>query len=288
MTAKSKITDYPGKVLSMSDITQSAPPHNLKLAESVRSSKAPAIARAAAIMRLLGKSDSPLGLQTIAKTLNLVPSTCLHVLRALVAEEFVSFDPNTKRYALEAGVLTLARQWLRRNQFTDLAQPHLDRLSQQFEITTLGVHIVGLEHIVVVASAQGGSNFQISAQIGSRFPALISATGRCIAAFGNSSDEELEARFNALRWEDPPSFDSWLAQVQLTRKQGFAIDEGNYIAGVTVIAAPVWKSRDTLSHALVAVGIGSAMQRHGLADLQLGLVSAARALSFQMSGDEPS
>jgi DNA-binding IclR family transcriptional regulator len=50
------------------------------------------------------------------------------VLRALVAEEFVSFDPDTKRYSLEAGVLTLARHWLRRNQFTDLVQPVLDRI----------------------------------------------------------------------------------------------------------------------------------------------------------------
>src|ERR1700678_2188388 len=81
--------------------------------------KAPAIARAVAILRLLGKCDAPVGVQAIARELGLVPSTCLYVLRALAAEEFVSFDADTKRYSLEAGVLTLARQWLRRNRFTD-------------------------------------------------------------------------------------------------------------------------------------------------------------------------
>src|SRR5581483_4431183 len=128
-------------------------------------SKAPAISRAAAVLRLLGKSDAPLGVQTIARQLGLVPSTCLHVLRALVAEEFVSFDTDTKRYALEAGVLTLARHWLRRNQFTDLAQPVLDRISQTFGTTTMGVHIVGLDHIIVVGLSQSGQSFHLSTQI---------------------------------------------------------------------------------------------------------------------------
>jgi DNA-binding IclR family transcriptional regulator len=256
-----------------------------ELAKALEASKAPAISRAAAVLRLLGKSDTPLGLQPIARELGLVPSTCLHVLRALVAEEFVSFDPVTKRYSLEAGVLTLARHWLRRNQFNVLAQPALDRIGQAFDVTMLGVHIVGLDHMIVVAISQSGTNFQLSTQIGSRFPALISATGRCIAAFGDHSEAELEARFRTLRWDDPPPFDEWKAQVAQTRAQGFAIDAGNYISGVTVLSAPVWKTREKLSHALVAIGIGSALKRAGLAPLQDALLGAAQTLSNQLCGE---
>jgi DNA-binding IclR family transcriptional regulator len=259
-----------------------------ELAKAVKESKAPAISRAAAVLRLLGKSDTPLGLQAIARELGLVPSTCLYVLRALVTEEFVSFDPDTKRYSLEAGVLTLARQWLRRNQFTDLAQPVMDRIGQAFDVTMLGVQIVGLDHIIVVAVSQSGSNFQLSAQIGSRFPALISATGRCIAAFGDHPEAELDARFRTLRWDEPPTFDEWKAQVRQTRAQGFAVDEGNYISGVTLVAAPVWKTRLKLSHALVAISIGSAVRRAALPALQDALLSAAQTLSNQLCGDEVS
>ncbi|NGY04039.1 IclR family transcriptional regulator [Solimonas terrae] len=268
----------------MTERKQRSPRPDKELAKAVEASKAPAISRAAAVLRLLGKSHAPLGLQAIARELGLVPSTCLYVLRALVAEEFVAFDADTKRYSLEAGVLTLARDWLTRNRFNDLAQPMLDRMSRSFEVTMLGVHIVGLDHIVVVASSQSGNNFQLSTQIGSRFPALISATGRCIAAFGGHSDEELESRFRTLRWDEPPSFDEWRAQVEQTRRQGFAIDAGNYIAGVTVLAAPVWKTRARMSHALVAIGIGGALQRNGLPALQKELAGAARGLSEQLGG----
>ena len=264
-------------------IADRTPEH--ELATALQASKAPAISRAAAVLRLLGKSDSPLGLQAIARELGLVPSTCLYVLRALVAEEFVAFDAQTKRYSLEAGVLTLARHWLRRNRFNDLAQPAMDRISRDFDATVLGVHIVGLDHIVVVAVSQSGNNFQLSAQIGSRFPALISATGRCIAAFGEHSESDLRSRFKTLRWDEPPSYEDWQAQVQQTREQGFAIDEGHYISGVTVLAAPVWKTRGKLSHALVTIGIGSAMKRNGLPALQEALLTSARQLSNQLSGE---
>jgi DNA-binding IclR family transcriptional regulator len=255
------------------------------LASAVEASKAPAISRAAAVLRLLGKRGTPLALQAIARELGLVPSTCLYVLRALVAEEFVAFDADTKRYSLEAGVLTLARDWLRRDRFNDLAQPVIDRISRAFDVTVLGVHIVGLDHIVVVAVSQSSHNFQLSAQIGSRFPALISATGRCIAAFGDHSETELETRFKTLRWDEPPSFNKWKAQVAQTRLQGFAVDESNYISGVTVIAAPVWKTRAKLSHALVAIGIGSALKRAGLPAMQAAMVAAAKELSTQLSGE---
>lgn len=269
----------------MTDPRQTALRPDRELARAVKATKAPAISRAAAVLRLLGKSNVPLGVQAIARELGLVPSTCLHVLRALVAEEFVSFDPETKRYSLEAGVLTLARHWLRRNRFNDLAQPVLDRIGQAFDVTMLGVQIVGLEHIIVVAVSQSGHTLQLSTQIGSRFPALISATGRCIAAFGDHPPAELEARFKTLRWDEPPSLDEWKAQVIRTRSQGFAVDAGNYISGVTVVAVPVFRSRGKLTHALVAIGIGSALRRGGLPALQEAMLSAAQTLTNQLSGE---
>jgi DNA-binding IclR family transcriptional regulator len=139
--------------------------------------------------------------------------------------------------------------------------------------------------MIVVAVSQSGNNFQLSVQIGSRFPALISATGRCIAAFGDHSDAELEARFRALRWDEPPTFEVWKAQVSQTRAHGFAVDEGNYISGVTVVAAPVWKTRARPSHALVAIGIGSALRRAGLPELGNALLAASQTLSNHLCGE---
>lgn len=254
---------------------------------AARPSKAPAIARAAAVLRLLGKSETPLGVQAIARELELVPSTCLYVLRALVAEELVAFDPATKRYTLDSGVLTLARSWLRKDQFNDLAQPALERISHEFGLTTLGVQVFGLNHIIVTAMCQSNQNFQLSTQVGSRFPALVSATGRCIAAFGGHAIKDLRPRFENLRWDEAPTWEEWLAQVEEARESGIAVDAGHYISGVTVIAAPVWSgnraTQPRLAHALVAIGIGAGVRGENLPKLKTALTSAARGLTEQLS-----
>jgi DNA-binding IclR family transcriptional regulator len=248
-------------------------------------SKAPAIARAAAILRLLGKSPTPQGVNAIARELGLVPSTCLYVLRALVAEELVAFDPNTRHYRLEAGVLTLARGWLRRNQFADLAQGVLDRMAREHEVTMMGVQLVGTEHMVVVATAQGGHSFQLSAEVGSRFPALISATGRCLAAFGDLPAEMVARRFATLIWDEPPTFEEWQGQVAQARRDGYAVDDGNYITGITVVAAPVGRPHAPPSHALVAIGIAGAMKRAGVDRIGQALLASARSVSGQLNGE---
>ncbi|MBM0204693.1 helix-turn-helix domain-containing protein [Micromonospora sp. STR1s_5] len=84
---------------------------------STRERAVPAVTRAASILRVLARSEAPLGVQAIARELKLVPSTCLHILRALVAEELVAFDPDTKRYRLDVGILSLARHLLKKGGF---------------------------------------------------------------------------------------------------------------------------------------------------------------------------
>lgn len=251
--------------------------------DSTPVSKAPAIARAAAILRLLGRSETPLGVNAIARELGLVPSTCLYVLRALADEELVGFDPASKLYSLEAGVLALARGWLKRDRFADLAQPLLDRVAAEHGLTMLGVQVVGLQHMIVVAKALGSGNFQLNAEIGSRFPALISATGRCVAAFGGHGVDTLRRQFDGLRWERPPSFETWYEEVQQARRSGYAIDDGNYIGGVTVVAAPVLRASGTLSHALAAVGLGGAVRLGDMAQLGEAVAGAARSLGERLS-----
>ncbi|MBH0114649.1 helix-turn-helix domain-containing protein [Novosphingobium sp. YJ-S2-02] len=252
------------------------------LETAVKASKAPAIARAAAILRLLGRSETPLGLQPIARELGLVPSTCLYVLRALVEEELVSLDPATKRYALGAGVLTLARHWLQRDPFASLVQPVIEEIALHQSVTCVAVEISGLERITAVAVAEGAGNFRLSTEVGSRFPALISATGRCIVAFGGHEIERLRARFEKLRWDNPPGFEQWSEQVAETRRRGYAVDEGHYIAGVTVLAAPVYRASGAPSHALIALALSRALDGKAMDGLGNALVAGAQTVTRQL------
>ncbi len=243
-----------------------------------RERQVPAVTRAIAILRLLGKSDAPLGVNAIARALDLVPSTCLHILRVLTAEELIAFDTQTKRYSLDIGMIALARSALRRNNFAERAQPALDGLSQRYGVTAIGVQVIGLEHIVVVAISRSGQGLHLHVDVGSRFPALISATGRCIAAYSRQPWSEIERRFRTLRWDDPPGLKQWRADIETARRVGYAVDEGNYIHGVTIIAAPVL-SGGSVSRVVVAVGLTEQLRRVGVAKIAEELHGIAAELS---------
>jgi DNA-binding IclR family transcriptional regulator len=249
----------------------------------VRVREVPALSRGIAILRLLGRTDERLGVHAIARALGLVPSTCLHILRVLVAENLVTVDPATKKYGAAAGLVALARSVLRQHSFAAAVQPELEELAQSYGATALGVEASGLDHMIVVALARSDSPLRLHVDIGSRFPALISATGRCIAAFGNYKDAELEARFAALRWDNPPTLRTWHRQVRATRQAGYAIDDGEYIRGVSIVAGPVVMPNRSIN-ALVVVGVSEQMRRAGLSTIGEDLSVRAMNMSHLLGG----
>jgi DNA-binding IclR family transcriptional regulator len=221
----------------------------------------PAVTRAIAMLRLLSRSRTPLGLKAVAQALDLVPSTALHILRALAAEQLVRVDAVTRQYSLGVGMLPLARAVLENGDFPNLVRPRLEELSRRYGVAAIGVELPDLDHMIVVALARSRAPVQLHVDVGSRFPALISATGRCLAAFTEQPRSEIEKRFRRLNWHKAPSYDTWRKEVDIARRQGFSIDRGNYIAGVTIVAVPVLDGRGRITHSLAAVGLGNQLDR---------------------------
>jgi DNA-binding IclR family transcriptional regulator len=241
--------------------------------------RVPAVTRALAILRLLGKSESGLGVNAIALELKLVPSTCLHILRVLVGEGLVALSSGDKRYRLDAGVLTLARSLLKRNGFGSLVQRELDALANSFPVTAVAVQHVNLDHIVVVAIAGSQLEGRIHVEVGGRFPALMSATGRCVAAFGGHPPDQIRAQFKKVRWDRAPSLKTWTEQVEVARKNHYSVDVDNYISGLTVIASPILDDGGRMTHAVVCVGVTKQIQKVGFTRIAEDLRSAARRVS---------
>ena len=207
----------------------------------------PAVTRAVAILRLLGRGETPLGMKAIAQALDLVPSTaCTSCARWWQR----SWSRSIRHQALQprrrhavAGARALESA-----DFPSAVQPHLDELSRRYGVTAIGVELPDLQHMIVVALSRSQAPVRLHVDIGSRFPALISATGRCVAAFSDYPPDEIEKRFRALRWDNAPSYETWRKEVETVRRQGFSIDRGNYIAGVTIVAVPVLERRRTITH----------------------------------------
>lgn len=232
--------------------------------------------RAVAILRQLGKSAEPVGVNRLARDLGLVPSTCLHILRALAEEGLVAFDPQTKRYTIDVGILPIARGAIQRNGFATLIESRLNKLSRDFGVTAVATQLADPDHMVVVALSDASAPFRLQVDLGSRFPALISATGRCHAAFNLADlpERALRARFNRLKWDHPPAFDDWKHDLDHTRRDGYAVDRGRYISGVTILAVPLFDRARRMTHSIVAIGITERIEGLGLPALVTALLYA--------------
>ena len=239
----------------------------------------PAVSRALAILQLLARSPEPLTLKSISEGLDLVTSTCLHILRVLVDEGMVKVEPGTKRYSLDVGVLSLARSVAENNPFPARIQAALDRLSEAWNVTTIGVKVSGVDDLVVLSLARSRGPFRLYVEVGSRFPALTSATGRLVSAYADLSDAELARRFKTLTWENPPDLETWKKEVRAAQRKGFAIDRGNYMSGITVIAVPIFDVQKRMTHALVALGVADQLTSERTKSLTVDLVREAKALS---------
>jgi DNA-binding IclR family transcriptional regulator len=239
--------------------TRSAP----SMARSGALKQVPALTRGIAVLRLLGKSSRAMRMIEIAKAIGLVPSTCLHTLRVLTDEELVSFDDMTKTYSLDAGVLRIAAPLLKRDGLVARVQPELDRVAQQFSVLAMVVKIVAQKHFVVIATSRS-EDCAISIDIGTRAPALASATGRCVAAFSDISVDELHRAFQSLKWDRSPSFNEWLEEIEQTRANGFGIDDGAAVTGLTTISTPIYSSNGRMTLGISIVGFSEQLRNIGI------------------------
>lgn len=244
----------------------------------------PAVTRAIAILRLLGRPPGAMTLKAISQELEMVTSTCLHILRVLVDEGLVKVEPGTKRYSLGVGMLALARSVIESSPFPALVQPVLDKVAQAWNVTTIGVEVSGLDQLVVLALSRSNAPFRLHIDVGSRFPALTSATGRLVAAYTELSDTELARQFKAASWDQAPDLEAWRKEVETVRRKGFSIDRGNYINGITVIAVPVFGANNRLTHALVAAGVGDQLGSAQSQALAKDLQAEAQGLSQLLAG----
>ena len=269
--------------MSLDNTKRPGYPNQMDTKKPPRMRPVPALSRGIAVLRLLGRSDEPLGVHGIARQLNLIPSTCLHILRVLAEENLVTVDAGTKKYRVAAGLVALARSALRQHTFPATVQSDLTELAAAYGATALAVEASGLEHMIVVALARADSPLRVHVDIGSRFPALISATGRCVAAFSHYPWEAIKAQFQKLRWDVPPTLEAWQAEIEAARSAGYAVDDGHYIRGVSIVAAPVAMPNGSIN-ALVVVGISEQMRRVGLTTIGEDLRARAKLVSSAFGG----
>ncbi|TEA73431.1 IclR family transcriptional regulator [Pollutimonas harenae] len=232
--------------------------NNTKMTINTQSEKlVGALSSGLAILRYLVSSPEPVGVTRIAKDLSFNSSTCFNLLKTLVHERIVRFDETTKTYSIGLGVVQLAKGTLDAASYVRLLRPHLQEIAVRHRVTSTLWHRIADERVVLVDLADSESTIRIHMSIGQRLPMYIAALGRCMAAFSSLDSRELRSRISKLRWDDGPSFETYLKEVQFARTHGYAVDHSHYVKGITTVSSPILDETGVPIMAISAVGISA-------------------------------
>lgn len=202
----------------------------------------PAVTRAAAVLELLASEGHPLGSSEIARKLGLAKSSTLNICVTLEQSGLVSRrdgEFTLGRKTVELGAAYLRGFDIVREFYRECAASRYVR-NELAQIAMLD----GTEALYL-ARHEGRAPLRLSATIGDRFPASITAVGCILLA--QLSDEVIRDRYRESgslpRWTDHSvaTLPGLLEKLAAVRERGYAVDDRETnpaVYGVAVLVPP--------------------------------------------------
>ena len=237
------------------------------------------VANAIRILRYLSQTAAPERAADIARHLSINPSTCFNILRTLVAEDVIDFNPLSKMYSVGLGLAKLVDQLMTQGQRIDLARPVMEDLAARFQVTVTLWRRMGIDRIVLVSSAASPTGLRIDMPAGQRLPLLLGASGRLFVGQLGWSEDVARAEFESIRWSRTISFDTYWREVGRAKRRGWAVDDGYFANGILAIAAPVRDPAGAVAFTISAVMIRGNHDEAGIEALGAALRDAGVQLA---------
>lgn len=237
------------------------------------------VSRAFQILRFLSETGVPVRAVNVARAMSMHNSTCFNILRTMVAEGVLEFNAESKTYSIGIGLVKLLGSTLADNNRLGAVTPLLHDIAERFGVTATLWRRVPPDRIVLVAVAYTPGGFRIHMGEGQRLPMLGGATGRLVAAFGDFTKDEVEEGFRKVRWGRPLSFDSYWRGVRAAKKNGWAVDDGDFSQGVLIVDAPVFDRQGELAYSISTVTFRAQQDEAAIAKVGKELVAASRKMA---------
>lgn len=141
-----------------------------------------ALERGIAVLRCFDETRRFLGPTDLAKLTGIPRPTVTRLASTLVTLGLLKMDPQSERFMLGAGVVTLARAFLAGLDIRAVARPHMQALAEQFGGSVYLAVRDGMEMVLIEACRSRSSMLATRLDVGSRVPMANAALGRAYLA----------------------------------------------------------------------------------------------------------
>lgn len=246
---------------------------------------APIIKKGIEILRLIARTEEPLGVSEIARRLSIVKSTALGILKALEEEGFVAQDSFTKKFVAGNALFQFSKEALRSMELSVVVKPYLQRLVEAVGETVILAVKDDDSTIRVLEVVESKKELKITVPVGTRFPFYTSALMKVF--FSQMTDEEIArlVRENPIPQHTGHSVfrvEDLLRHVHRARELGYATDLEEYRMGVRAIAALIFRG-NTAPAAISMFGLASSMDDERLPDMIQQMTNTAHLISTKLT-----
>lgn len=202
------------------------------------------IQRATAVLRAFSEAEPELGVMDISRRLELHKSTVSRILATLESEGLVSQNPQTSKYRLGLGLISLAGVALGRLDVRGAAQPYLNQLAEVTQ-ETINVTVRDGRECVNVERVASPRPIRYVGWIGRRTPLHCTAAGKAILAYTPPAQREALIQLPLPRYTDKTITDTAVLEAALAEvcQQGYALAQEEFEEEFSAIAAPIFNHR---------------------------------------------
>src|SRR5712692_153325 len=249
----------------------------------------PAVDRAARLLEVLESGRRPMTISELARELEINKGTMRDLLETLRAHGLLERDEGRKQYRLGPRLARLGMAALGQLDLASVARPYLVDLAQEINGAVLLVVPHG-DRATIVDKVDGGRvAVEVSATVGRRIRLAAGALGKIFLA---TVDDAARALYladlthpTARTITDPVDY---TAEIAAARRQGYATDDEEYLAGVRATAAPVIDARGRVVAAVLVLGLTGTLRVEDLPRVGAACGRVARAISAALGAPSES
>ena len=222
----------------------------------------------------------------ISRAAKLDRSSTQRLVHTLEKLGYLTRIPDSLSYGLTAKVLRLSYNYLRANEMIDRASPYLLDISRTLGETTNLQQIEGHE-IVFLARFPGRYLMNIDFAVGSRLPAIFTASGTAIlshCAVSKRMEILQQTQLNAITPYTEIDPDRLLLRIQIAAERGYSIVVSETVLGDISVAAPII---DHLGQAVAAINISVPTTRWTISSAEKKLVPHVQVAAASISKSKP-
>ncbi len=208
------------------------------------------------ILEIVADAKKPVSVNELAGILQIDRSSISRLANTLLGRGLLMHADGTREFVLGSGLWRLANQYPWIEFLTRLASASLKKLARDSGETA---HIAIREGTKTIIVDNEMSNQPLSVSVNTGDEGLLHCTSVGKALIMDSSGTELELLFGgrkltAMTRNTFTSIDELAADLEVSRKKGYTLDDQEYFDGIRCVAAPI---RDHRNKILAAVGVSA-------------------------------